>query len=209
MYRSMLALALFTFASYSAMAQPATSTRPLQSLRDVVQGIGDRYNCYFSIEYSITAGRIQEGIEGTVADTSSAVPIRNELKALRRRFPDFDFVVDRYHDNVVHVVDRSVFTKANYVLTQRVREFNFDGPVNDLLKEIKKKVVGISNTHAGDTRELRLIDFSSTVHVRVGSMSVRELLTDAIFPNKHDSRILWIAETQLDYDGLTTIRFLR
>jgi hypothetical protein len=183
-------------------------------LRQLLKQMGNRYDCYFTMEivptsasnaYSLETVRLPEG-QGPFLSGLEGKSLQEGLEWLKESVPNLSYsFADRA--KVVHVVDVRLTQQGGYAMDTVVGNLNFEGPLSELPNALGKKGVRVSSKNFGDTRELGIIDQSTTVKVSEKNKKVRDILTNSLDLQKR-GRVLWIAETGLEVEKTTYIRYI-
>jgi hypothetical protein len=219
-------LILFAFITFGGsvcilLTRPTVADSTPQSpdteveLRQLLKEIGDKYDCYFTME--IVLASTSNGIsvrtvvlpQGHTAFSSGfeGKSLEEGLQWLKEFVPNLSFAFADPKGKVIHISDARLLQQKGYALNNVVEGLNFEGPVSDLPDAIGKKGIGVSSKKFGDTRELAVIDHITQVKVKARSGVVRDVLTDSL-DFQQRGRVLWIAESELGPEKTVYVRYI-
>lgn len=213
MKKSNLIMTVFGIASLLAAGTlgQAKASRPADKtveLRQVLKEVGNRYDCYFTMEIGLKAGDVTNSLEGRrVSQELKQKSLKQELERLSETVPSFTYKFDIYNSKIIHVIDTGLAREKNYAMEQVIDTISFDGTVFDFVNAVGQKGVSVSSRGFFDTRELQLIDLSTRVYVNEKKKTVRNILTNSL-PLKGRARVLWIARTELGGSQTTYVRYM-
>lgn len=184
-------------------------------LRDLLREIGNKYDCYFTMEIGLVSGDHIHSLENVYSidrrDVTLAMQQMNlaeALELLHNIVPHLTHKPNDFNPNIIHIIDDRLIRKKNYALEKIIGDISFEGKVSDLIDVIGRKGVAVSSRGAIDIYESMGVDYSTRINVVEKKKSVRDILSNSL-TLKDRGRVLWIAETEL-VDGQTTyVRFLR
>ena len=199
--------------------QPATEEVLPIPFVDYLFEIGAKLGCHFTLEYQDYAvtGRMPRLFE-VVSNDLSVASMPALLAKLGRDVPGYSVTQNAKNPMVVHIIERRLEEKNDYVLNQRVT-LRYSGNLvacvvkdaqgrnivkgQGLVTAIGEKLGGIqSGPPSQDGREA-FDDCVTRVKVDVKSKPVRDTLTDSI-PLENYKVILWRAVTTRG-DGQTNV----
>lgn len=184
-------------------------------LRQLLKQIGDRYDCYFTIEivptsaenaYSLETVRLPVG-SATFLSGLEGKNLRDGLESLKAFVPNLSYSFADGKATVVHIIDVRLTQQSGYSMDKAIESLNFEGPLIDLPNALGKNGVEIGSKNFGDTRELAINDRSTTIKANQKNIKVRDILTNSLDLQKR-GRVLWIAETGLGGDKKTYVRYI-
>ena len=178
------------------------------SLQQVLKEIGDKYDRYFTIDSTSIGGNTEHSLEGQRVSQPQMHSLTQVLELLRTTIPNLTYKVDRYNSKIIHIIDRRLEQRKGYAMEKIIDNISFDGTLMDLVNTISKKGVAISSQGFLTTTDLFVGDGLTQVRIIEKNRRVRDLLTNYI-PLNGRGRILWIAETNMDRNDPTFVRYLR
>lgn len=192
----------FSFASHGASSMNQISEKNSKPLPALLLKLGQKYDCYFTIEEAMADGEPINSLEAQWVQMRSAQPsLAQELDQLRQTVPNLTYEVDRTNPRIVHLIDSRLAQVDKYSLEGMIKTIDFKGTVNDLVTEIARQGLPISPPNFIFTHEQP--DFSTKVEVKGDNLKVREALSHFISLEGRGSRVLWIARTKLIQGELT------
>ena len=172
--------------------------------------LGDRFDCYFTIEESWSGSEIMNSLASHLVSPSKAGPddLNQRLLELSASVPSFTFKIDENNGRIVHVIDSRLQRLSPYSMDRVVSRLEFDGGVDDLVRAIARNGVAISpqtGFGVGDPVVERR-DWTTVVHINAEGLTVRALLSDFI-PLKNYERVMWVATTERRKGAITQVNF--
>jgi hypothetical protein len=189
--------------------QPDARSSSELTLRKSLYAIGDKYDCYFTLEIALESGNQRQSLEGQiVSPILNGKSLRKELDGLTKRIPYLQYRFDAYNPKIIHIIDAHLSKEHDYSMDKIISEISFDGIGFDLVNELGRKGGAVSSKGPLDISEGLTIDLSSQLRVRESDKSIRNIVTNSL-PLQGRGRILWIAQTEMGAGAMTYIRFLR
>ncbi len=177
-------------------------------IRQLLIEIGNRYNCYFTLETGFTSGRAVKSFDRNI-DGDLSGPKRVEmLGSLQKVVPNLGYQINSRNERIIHVFDTRLRDQPGYALEATIPSFRFDGNVGDLIDRLEDIGFGVTPRAVFDSYEALGLDLKTEVRIREQNQSVRQILTGA-FRLRGRGRILWIAETEFGGGKKTSVRYLR
>ncbi|MFH0938870.1 MAG: hypothetical protein V1899_06280 [Planctomycetota bacterium] len=210
-------------ANASDIAQPA-------DLVSVLDEIGIRYDCYFTIEegwtnqdYAVLSQQIvtlhfaQMGFQdlrtkkagiSLAQNTVTANTLEETMKLLQKQL-DAEIIYDNNASHIFHIVDKKLRKLKRYSLREKVKNFSYKGLLTYLPSELAKLGFAFSETiGGGDIGVDNMLpeDTGTVLNINLASVGIRSLLTRYPPLTKYH-RVLWIARTKIEDEPTTTIKF--
>jgi len=196
-------LTTFSVAQDSA---PEFSQKGYLPLPWLLQEVGSKYECFFTIEDSMNENDPLSSLRAQrVAKLSDARNLADELERLRRTVPNFLYEINKDNPKIVHIIDARLLQKKQYALQGIIGKIDFNGQINELPAAISKQGIAIYPMLVVMTSEQP--DFITTVEVKGERLSVRDALTNFVPLEGRIGRTIWIARTNVAEDSLTHIYY--
>lgn len=191
----------------SGQQTQSTPPRKYFRLADTLREIGNKFDCYFTIETGLVAGDHLTSIETqTVPLTIKHKKLKKALEQLRKEVPNLTYRVNEEIPKIIHIIDTRLLNQKDYAMEKILDEFSFDGVNHKMVAAIAKKGVNISVFGPLSTTDLLVVDFRTVNSVNEKNRSVREIVTKFVLL-KERSRVLWTALTDLGENQVTYLRF--
>jgi hypothetical protein len=158
--------------------------------------MGDKLDCHYTIERvadtSVFTSPLTTNAEIEFEDV---VSIEDLVTKLASDFPTVTVERDSVNPSIIHLIETSLRTDANYVIDQSVT-ITFAGTLQDLVEHLESEVGRLGGVRQGVLPAF-VGDYVTTTTVDVADTSIRRLLTDAV-PLEGYSRVIWVATTSFD-----------
>lgn len=157
------------------------------------------YGCLFTIEFAYRSPNDPDSCPEFFSEEEKFASIEALLEELQKRVPYLTAVRDQKRPEIIHLIDRELLKRDDYVLNQPVT-IDYVGNPDGLIPAIAPQIAGI------DPRRL-VEDVASdevskiTVHAR--NAPLRSVLTDYV-PLTVYSNVIWQARTWLKPDSAVT-----
>lgn len=197
-------------------ARPITTIQPDMQLFNYLQILGNKFDCYFTLEGGYAQGesiaafqirRVSNSGFDLNARLNSYPEIEIALIELQQSFPDFSYRIDSNNPKIIHIIDTRLEQQSNPLNTV-LPSINFYGTVGELLDAIGKQESRIRPQISFGTIDMNFKDFRSIAQVQATSLTIREVLSNSIELKRRKSRVLWLARTELGKDKITYIYYV-
>lgn len=178
---------------------------PSKPLTWILSGLGEDYNCFFTIEEAWQEDEPANKLESEWTHRSGKKGgLVQELDQLRRDVPEFGYELGTVDTRIVHVIDTRLRGQDGYAIERTIASLDFKGLVNALPDAIGKQGIPISLPPWQFTHEQR--DGSTVVVVNAVGLKVRDALSNFVKLDGRD-RVLWIARTKLEKGAITYVHY--
>ncbi len=155
--------------------------------------VAARLDCYFTIE----TYRGSSVFVGSVDHPNPAIASIEELMDdLPKQIKGVEVVRNRTNPAVIHLIEKPLSKKKNYVLTRKV-DLKFSGVIGDKLCSQLNKIHPDIGPPRGGFNSDNFNDYVTKVTIDVKQQPIRDVLTHGL-PLEHYSRIVWRAKTWPD-----------
>lgn len=206
---------LYLFSSRPPVQQPIQrASSQTVELREFLRQMGDKYDRHFTLEVvprsvgdtdSMETVSIREG--ENIASILANKSIKESLDWLREAVPNLVYLdAEGSNDRVIHIVDSRLNSRSDYALNKVIDNLKFDGLLSELPTAIARKGISVASKNFGDTREMAIVDYSTKVQIEEKNKRVRDILSGPVGATGR-GRLLWIAETDLEKNAVTYVRY--
>jgi len=209
-----LSIAILT----AAENQSITNQQELIMMQDFLFKVGDRFNCYFTIEVvnkndgAPTLHRSLIDARAWIVSDPKVHSINDLITVLSNRLANFAIITNNKNHKILHIIQKELYIRKDYVLND-VTTLKYRGSLGNsqniglgaalgqrLSDRIGPCTIGVLNNTLFD-------DYSTLVMVDAKNSAVRDILTDFV-PVQNYKRIIWLAETSTqDAQPKTTIQY--
>lgn len=175
-------------------------------LIDYLGKLGEEYDYFFTVEVAAadTSGE-KALVSHWVQRRPGTKDLQQELERLRQDISNFSYEVDKSNPRIIHVMDVRLEQFNGYALERIIPEITFTGKVNDLPAEIGKQGIPIAPPLLMSFNETR--DTTTVLEVKGVGLKVRDALSDFLPLEKRRTRILWIASTRINQEGISYVNY--
>ena len=181
---------------------------------DLLREIGDKYDCYFTVESvgkeGLQNNKILDAIVQVPTNASQdlngfIISLTNNLHIewrLGNKTVLTEFVIDRMEREkpIIRIRDRQLALVTNYSLDRTV-SLEYEGAVDGLLDILEKQDSNIRKQRAFLTGAVPMVmDFVTTVRISCKGKTIRDLLTEYI-PLPAYNRVIWDSRTNGKQDS--------
>ncbi|HKX26917.1 MAG TPA: hypothetical protein VJ302_04410 [Blastocatellia bacterium] len=197
----------------TAAAAGHGTSQPPATLLSLLAETGNSYNRYFTIESAWKDGEAINKMESTVIEPPSipASEAKNGLQltldALKQKVSNLTFIQNPSNDRIIHVIDSRLLKQDGYGLSHTVKNLEFSGTVEDLLKSFRAQGIPVGPPTSLSLHEMLFYDAGTPVEVKGRNSQVRTLLSNCL-PLEGRSRILWVARTRLGQGEVSQVQFI-
>jgi len=165
--------------------------------------LGDRFDCYFTLETSRNKDRLERLDYIYVRDDTPLGDIGSLQGKLQKEVGAYVVVRNHKMRNVYHIIDESLLTSDGYAL-ERGASLTYNGSLAGLASAIGDSIAGIGPKRFGIGQREAFDDYETQVSIRVVNETVRDILTEGI-PLRKYKRVLWYSEFQTNTAALPRI----
>jgi hypothetical protein len=187
-------LSIISFAGENQCFSKAPPLRHIVFLADYLEMIGDRYDCYFTIEtFTSSEGSQPNDLFNKRIIITNPVLNRDQAIALIKRYlPEYNVLVKDNNPSIFHLIDRRLYNRDDYPLFKTVLS-PYDGPIQSYVERLSCHFKGCMHS-PHSLGPWGIIIWDNTTHIKVGTLrqDVRSLLTNYI-PLSRYNRLLWTA----------------
>lgn len=175
-------------------------------LLDYLVRLGKQYDYFFTVEIAAAdTGTEKAIVSHWVQQRPGNKNLQQELERLRQDISNFAYEVDRSNPRIMHVMDARLKQFKGYALESIIKDINFTGSVNDLPAEIGKQGIPIGPPLLMSFNEAR--DRTTVLEMKGVGLKVRDALSDFLSLEKRRTRILWIASTRINQEGMSYVYY--
>jgi hypothetical protein len=185
-------------------ADGTTGSIPLE---DVLQDLGRKYDCYFTVEEGWTEGSPMNAFStAPVRLPSETANIKQILDDVTKQVPNLRFEITRRDRPVIHVIDRRLDGQSGYALGMTLQSYAFTGTTGELIADLAKQGIPVVPQTLFPVGRAIAADMSTRMTIKSSSLTVRRFLSDFI-PLAGYSRVIWTAATKLGGRAETAVNF--
>lgn len=188
------------------MVTPSRDQANPLPLIDYLGKLGEEYDYFFTVEIAAAdTGTEKAIVSHWVQQRPGNKNLQQELERLRQDTSNFAYEVDISNPRIMHVMDARLKQFKGYALESIITEINFTGKANDLPAEIAKHGIPIAPPLLMSFNETR--DSTTVLELKGVALKVRDALSDFLSLEKRRTRILWIASTRINQEGISYVHY--
>lgn len=195
-YAISVCLSVFLLGDCKANGLTRDDKTSQSSLVAYLNHMGDKLDCYFTIEYYREMVSQEPLLGVTSVSNKEVTSIASLIELLKSQLPQALVFQDKENPTVIRIKSKALSGIVDYVLEQK-ETTRFKGPLGLIFANLNQKHGAIRFPRSVSTNQ-SFADFLTKVSYSSKGRSIRSILTECL-PLSRYSRILWAART-LRYD---------